>query len=415
MNKKKHLNLAGVLFLSAVLIFSTTMATANTLTSQPTKNSNESIPRTQKITSNPKTQTRTDLLNEGFEGTTFPPTGWTRIQTNTGVCDDFPQYNAYWWRYVGSAHTGTSCAAVWWDYQHQDEWLITPNLDLSGYTSAQLTFWFYGYLGSTHDDHYYVQVSTDGGSTWTVLLDLSSMSGGWNYWASPLTVNLTAYLGQNIQLAFHALDPPTNDGLWYQWEIDDVVVSGEGGNTDVTPPITTCSLNGAMQGNVYITDVTATLSATDAGSGVNYTMYQVDNGVWNTYTMPFVVTGNGDHTINFYSVDVAGNQETEKTTTFTIQYPIIITIKGGLGVSATIKNNGTVAFTNLSWSINLNGGFILLGKTKTGTIASLAAGETATVKDMVFGFGKATIIVTAGDTEKGATGTVLLFFVIGVA
>ena len=149
-------------------------------------------------------------------------------------------------------------------------------------------------------------------------------------------------------------------------------------------------------------------------SGVNQTFYKIDSGAWTTYTVPFIVNGNGAHTVHFYSTDIAGNIETEKTSTFTIQYPIIITIKGGFGVSATIKNNGTAAVTNMSWSINLNGGFILLGKTKTGTIASLAAGETATVKDMVLGFGKATIIVTAGDTEKGATGTVLLFFVLGV-
>jgi len=37
------------------------------------------------------------------------------------------------------------------------------------------------------------------------------------------------------------------------------------------------------------------------------------------------------------------------------------------------------------------------------------------VKDFVIGFGKTNIVVTADGVTKNATGTVLLFFVIGVA
>ncbi len=77
-----------------------------------------------------------------------------------------------------------------------------------------------------------------------------------------------------------------------------------GGTADTTPPATTCELEGTMEGGVYITDVTATLSATDAGSGVNYTMYKIDDGAWTTCTQtpegslePFIVSGNGEHTI----------------------------------------------------------------------------------------------------------------------
>jgi hypothetical protein len=191
------------------------------------------------------------------------------------------------------------------------------------------------------------------------------------------------------------------------------LIGGTGGDT--VPPVTTCTLAGTMQGGVYITDVTATLTATDDNSGVNFTMYKIDSGAWTVYTAPFVVSGNGAHTIHFYSQDKAGNTETEKTSTFTIQYPIQITIKGGLGITATIKNNGTTALTNLSWSITLDGKLIFVGKSKTGTVATLAAGADTKVKDFVFGFGKTTITVDAGGVEATATGTVLLFFVVGVA
>ena len=90
-----------------------------------------------------------------------------------------------------------------------------------------------------------------------------------------------------------------------------------------------------------------------------------------------------------------------------------IEIKGGFGVSAVIKNIGTSDVTNVSWTIALDGGFIFLGKTKTGSV-DIPAGEQVTVKSMVFGIGKPTITVTVDTAEKTATGTVILFFVLGV-
>jgi len=93
-----------------------------------------------------------------------------------------------------------------------------------------------------------------------------------------------------------------------------VVTLGE----DITPPVTTCSLSGEQEGDVYVSDVTVTLTATD-DSGVDYTKYKLDNGVWTTYTAPFIVSSNGNHTVSFYSADNVGNTETEKTCSFTIQ------------------------------------------------------------------------------------------------
>ncbi len=191
-----------------------------------------------------------------------------------------------------------------------------------------------------------------------------------------------------------------------------------GGAVDDTPPVTTAALEGDMNGSVYISDVTVILTATDDNSGVNYTMYKIDDGAWTTYNeaAPFVVTGNGDHVVAFYSVDNAGNIETQKTVEFTIQYPvtIAITIKGGFGVSAVIKNTGTSDVTDVDWTIALDGKMIFVGKNKSGMIDSLAPGESATVKDFVIGFGKTGIAVTAGAESANASGTALLFFVIGV-
>jgi PKD repeat protein len=95
-------------------------------------------------------------------------------------------------------------------------------------------------------------------------------------------------------------------------------------------------------------------------------------------------------------------------------------VKGGFGVSVSIKNTGETQITDIQWTINMTGGLVLLGKTKSGSIESLDPDATATVKDpLVFGFGKTTIDVTVTCAEgithtASAKGTVLLFFVLGV-
>ena len=186
--------------------------------------------------------------------------------------------------------------------------------------------------------------------------------------------------------------------------------------TDVDPPVTTCMLEGEMNEEIYISNVTVTLLATDNGSGVAYTKYKLDSDAWTTYTASFLVTGDGDHTVSFYSVDNAGNIETTKNTTFTIQHHpnVILSVKGGNGVSLVIKNNGTTPITNLPWSIELTGKHVFKGKNASGTIIGLDPGITTTKKDNVIGFGKITIMANVGGVQKTFTGIVFLVFVFGV-
>ncbi|MCX6661565.1 MAG: hypothetical protein NTY91_03345 [Euryarchaeota archaeon] len=193
------------------------------------------------------------------------------------------------------------------------------------------------------------------------------------------------------------------------YDLSWLLTGSAGPGVDDTPPVTTCTITGTNP-------VTITLTATDDDSGVNHTYYKIDAGSYATYTAPVVFSEVGDHIVYFYSVDKAGNVETEKNQAFTVEAPpITITIKGGFGVSATIKNTGTANLTNIDWTIALDGKLIFFGKAKSGTIAALAAGDSVTVKDFVIGFGKTGIAVTAGTASASASGTALLFFVIGVA
>jgi len=165
-------------------------------------------------------------LFEDFEGGEIPD-GWDRIITNTSTDGPVPGT----WTVNDYASTdvspfGTYHAGLWWDYGHQDEWLISPEVYIE--PGFELEFWSAVFLGSTHADHYYVKVSTDGGNSWSVLWDASAESGGWNYYSSPFVLDLGDYNGQHVHISFNAVDGPTNDGLWYIWFIDNVAIGPEG-------------------------------------------------------------------------------------------------------------------------------------------------------------------------------------------
>jgi hypothetical protein len=161
-------------------------------------------------------------LDEGFESGLFPPENWSQVITD--AASTWSQMNAL--SPVG-VHSGNYSAGVLWDYVHQDEWLIAENVIVDG----NLEFWSHAFQGSLHNDHYYVKVSSDEGTTWDILFDLSALPpypgpGGYNQWVEPYTIDLSAYMGQVISIAWQAVDGD-GQGLWYSWAIDDCSVGGK--------------------------------------------------------------------------------------------------------------------------------------------------------------------------------------------
>jgi hypothetical protein len=159
------------------------------------------------------------LLNEGFEKLEFPPPNWTQIINNT----------ASTWAHNGpgsytGVHSGNFSAGVMWDYYRQNEWLIVHNIEVTG----NLQFWSFAYQGSVHLDHYYVKVSSDHGTTWDVLLDMSALppyssTSGYNQWNEPYNIDMSNYTGEVVDIAWQAVDGD-GLGLWYAWAIDDCVI-----------------------------------------------------------------------------------------------------------------------------------------------------------------------------------------------
>jgi len=156
--------------------------------------------------------------------------GWTIQSTNTGGM--LPGGLMPTWSIVGTVDLGTGPVppyqgnhqmGVGWADSHQDEWLISPLFNCP--VDASLSFWTWVYRGSSAGDHYSVKISNDMGAYWGTLWDASSLTGAWNQYQEPVQIDLSQYSGQMIMLAWHAEDPPTDDGLWYNWLIDEVQVS----------------------------------------------------------------------------------------------------------------------------------------------------------------------------------------------
>ncbi len=120
---------------------------------------------------------------------------------------------------------------------------------------------------------------------------------------------------------------------------------------DSTPPTTTASVSGkAGNSGWYTGPATVTLSASDnaGGSGVAATYYSIDGGATQTYGSAFTISVNGTHTVSFYSVDRAGNQETSHSLTVKVdQTPPTTTesLSGTMGTNGWYKRGSPVVLT----------------------------------------------------------------------
>ncbi len=137
------------------------------------------------------------LLSEGFESGSVPPAGWSTVVTNPGAT-----FNWYPGTYT---FEGLYSAEVLYDpaLVAQDEWLISPVLDLTGVTSDIRVefYWDMSYFwGVDPNDNYDLElrISTDGGATFpTLLWDESGEGVFGDYVYYKEVVSLAAYMGSS--------------------------------------------------------------------------------------------------------------------------------------------------------------------------------------------------------------------------
>ena len=187
---------------------------------------------------NTMTFAQTTILSEGFEGQQFPPAGWSRETQYLSMYTWFrggPLYTTDWWgtQYHVVPPEGMRMAALECDISEewgpQDESLVTPIITIERPSVLTFeTFCQYGY--PLYQDHYKVDVLDNSGS-WNTLWDGAEQPTAWlNQFEEPVSIDLSAYQGQNIKLRFRDHNNG-NDVLTYSWFIDNVKVMA----TDTIP------------------------------------------------------------------------------------------------------------------------------------------------------------------------------------
>lgn len=101
-----------------------------------------------------------------------------------------------------------------------------------------------------------------------------------------------------------------------------LVVTDGGGGEDTTPPETSATVAGDQNADgAYVGMATVTVTATDAGSGVDTVEYALGDGGYQPYTGPVMVHETGEHTLRYRATDKEGNIAEEKSVDFTVVAP----------------------------------------------------------------------------------------------
>jgi hypothetical protein len=130
------------------------------------------------------------LINESFEGTTFPPTGWTE------------SWGSNWNRENDRVYAGSFSA----DF---DGWgsgnLDTPNLDCSGATAIYIDFWYYD-EGCDNNEFrlYYYDGSSWGTPIYQLGNDIPEFPYRWVHYQQKITHSQSQYFKSNFKIRFNA-------------------------------------------------------------------------------------------------------------------------------------------------------------------------------------------------------------------
>ena len=91
---------------------------------------------------------------------------------------------------------------------------------------------------------------------------------------------------------------------------------------DTTPPTATAAVTGERNSaGAYVGSATVTISATDAGSGVDRIEYSLDGQPYAGYPAPVTVNQVGQHTVSYRAMDKAGNTSAAQSVSFTVVDP----------------------------------------------------------------------------------------------
>ncbi len=243
------------------------------------------------------------------------------------------------------------------------EWEYRIGTDITGYGphTAEVRV-FYGRLHEDREISFFLDDEPP-----SLEVTAAGLQGDDGWYLGDITMNLSAADDiSGVGGIFYELDE--NSSETYQ---GDITITGDGthhvkygsvdrvGNIgekeemelhiDTAAPVTTHELvGGEGKERWYDTEVTLALSATDETSGVRIVQYRVNGEAWLNFSHPVEFNLSGRYTVDYRSRDIAGNVETDKHISFSvdIKAPVTrLTITGEKGNNEWYTSNVTIDIT----------------------------------------------------------------------
>jgi hypothetical protein len=194
-------------------------------------------------------------------------------------------------------------------------------------------------------DYVYLEFSTDGGNNWLSPVRYTGSTPGW----TPEEIDMSSFTGDNVLIRWRVDTNATDVSTIYC--LRNICIKAQ---VDTVAPITIGTISGTMIYGWYSSPVTFTATASDDVSGVAATYYKIDGGSTLTYSAPITISVNGEHQIEYWSVDNVGNEEIHKfTPTFRID------TGDAPSVAITAPGDGLYLFGNQL--LSLSGRTIIIG------------------------------------------------------
>lgn len=338
-------------------------------------------------------------FTEGFSATTIP-TCWSNVD-NQGSGQVW-QFGTITGQTPNPSLTGNYAylnSDAYGSGNSQNADLITPTLDLSGYSTVNLQFkhYFKSYSGSSGTLSY----SINNGTTWNVLLTFTTTST-----SNPTTYNqaVAAVAGQSaVKFKWNY-----TGSFGYSWAIDDVSVTGTASTTLAVTPASQ-NVTAPAGTTPFSVTTTAAWTATSDASWCTVTPSGTGNGTLTaTYTAN---TGAASRTANI-TVSATGATSVVVTVIQAGTSPTLTVTPSNQNVTAPSGNTTFAVTSNSSWTASSNAawctvtpsgtgnGTIAAAYTENTNLTSRVANVTVTVT------GLSPVIVTVTQAAGSATLTV---------